>query len=190
MSRARHLLTSSLIVIILYAINKVTGFARILLFSDVFGTDAEADAFTAANQLPELFYVLIAGGALAAALIPVYTKYLKSERAEEVRQSMDLANTILTLVLIVLAIVCGLAAVFSPFIVRVILVPDYAPAEQLLTAQLMRIILLNTTLFGISGVITSLLNANQHFIFPAMAPIMLDVGYIIGIFFLVPTMGV
>ena len=190
MSRAKHLLTSSLIVIVLFGINKVTGFARILLVGNAFGTGAEADAFTAANQLPELFYVLIAGGALAAALIPVYTKYLNSERADEVHESMELANTVLTLVLIVLAVVCGWAALFAPFITRVILVPDYSPEQQLLTAQLMRIILINTTLFGISGVITSLLNANQHFLFPAMAPIMLDVGYILGFYLLVPTMGV
>ena len=190
MKRAQHLLRSSVIVIALYAINKVTGFARILLVGDAFGTGAESDAFTAANQLPELFYVLIAGGALAAALIPVYTKYLNSERAEQVRESADLANTVLTLVLMVLAVICGIAALFAPQITRYILVPDYAPEQQLLTAQLMRIILVNTTLFGLSGVITSLLNAHQHFLFPAMAPIMLDVGYILGFYLLVPSMGI
>lgn len=187
MTRTKHLLRSTVIVIILFALNKVTGFARLLLVGGEFGTGAEADAFTAANQLPELFYVLVAGGALAAALIPVYTKYLHSEEAQ---QSAELANTVITLVLIVLAIICSIAALFAPLITRHLLVPHYSAEQQQLTAELMRIILLNTTLFGISGVISSLLNAHQHFILPALAPIALDIGYVVGIFVFVPVMGI
>ena len=50
----------------------------------------------------------------------------------------------------------------------------------------MRVILIQTTLFGISGVLSSILNAHQHFALPALAPVMLDVGYFIGLIFLVP----
>ena len=71
MSRARHLLQSSLIVIVFFALDKVGGLARILLISRAFGTGREYDAFTAANQLPEVFVTLVSGGALAAAFIPV-----------------------------------------------------------------------------------------------------------------------
>ncbi len=189
-NRTRQLLQSSVIVMILYALNKVTGLYRFRLFGRAFGTTGEADAFTAANQLPELFYVLIAGGALAAAFIPVYTKYLHDDDPEKARTSADVASTTMTLVFLVLITVCGLAAIFSPQITKYVLLPDSAETTQLLTANLMRIILLNTILFGISGVITSLLNAHQHFILPASAPIMLDVGYILSFWLFVPTMGI
>ncbi len=76
MDRARHLLQSTLIVIAFLGLGKLTGFIRIILVSNVYGTGREADAFTAANQLPEVFFVLIAGGALAAAFIPVYSLFL------------------------------------------------------------------------------------------------------------------
>ena len=54
----------------------------------------------------------------------------------------------------------------------------------------MRIILIQTTLFGIGGVFSSILNAHQHFALPALAPVALDVGYITGLLLLVPKIGI
>ncbi|HMN31638.1 MAG TPA: hypothetical protein PKE45_26050, partial [Caldilineaceae bacterium] len=64
MNRTEHLLRSSLLVIFLFGLNKLTGFGKLLLMTAQFGAGPEADAFTAANQLPELFESLLAGGAL------------------------------------------------------------------------------------------------------------------------------
>src|SRR5512138_2776899 len=173
MNRARHLLRSSLIVIILYGLDKVVGLLRTVLVSDAFGISPEYDALTAANQLPEVFVTLIAGGALAAALIPVYSQYLTGRAA---REAARLAHSILTLVLLVLGSVSAVGALFAPWITRVLLVPDFSPEMQTITGELMRIILVQTTLFGISGVLSSILNAHQHFALPALAPMALHIG--------------
>ena len=66
-----------------FGLSKITGLIRGRLVAGRFGAGDEFDAFTAANQLPELFFVLIAGGALAAAFIPIYTDYLKDEKLKE-----------------------------------------------------------------------------------------------------------
>ncbi len=187
MNRARHLLKSSVIVIFLFALGKLTGLIRIRLVSTTFGTSAQFDAFTAANQLPEVFFTVIAGGSLAAAFIPVYSEYLTSRTAKD---SARLANTILTLVMLLLGTISLLGAIFAPWLTRVILVPDFPPQTQALTAEIMRIILIQTTLFGISGVLSSVLNAHQHFALPALAPVALDIGYIFGLLFLVPKIGI
>ena len=187
MERARHLLRSSVIVILLLGLGKVTGLIRTRLVSGSFGTGVEFDAFTAANQLPEVFVTLISGGALAAAFIPVYSAYLTSKKA---RESAQLANSVLTLVILVLGCISLTGIILAEWITTALLVPNFSPELQELTAQLMRIILLQTTLFGISGVLSSVLNAHQHFALPALAPVALDVGYIIGLFFFVPSMGV
>jgi len=165
----------------------MTGLLRARLVSAQFGTGSEYDAFIAANQLPEVFVTLISGGALAAAFIPVYSSYLKSQKSKE---SAQLANSILTLVVAVLGTVSAFGILLSPWLTSKILVPDFPPEQQLLTADLMRVILLQTTLFGISGVLSSILNAHQHFALPALAPVALDIGYIFGIVVLVPEMGI
>ena len=187
MVRARHLLKSSVIVIVLFALGKLTGLVRIRLVSVTFGTSAEFDAFTAANQLPEVFFAVIAGGSLAAAFIPVYSEYLTSRSAQK---SARLANTILTLVILVLGTISALGAIFAPWLTRVVLAPGFPPETQALMAGIMRVILIQTTLFGISGVLSSVLNAHQHFALPALAPVALDVGYIVGLLLLVPEMGI
>ena len=187
MNRARHLLQSSIIVIALLGIDKLFGLVRTQLVGATFGTSRAYDAFTAANQLPEVFVTLISGGALAAAFIPVYSAYLNSAKANE---SGRLANTILTLVLLILSGISALGAVLAPWITRHVLVPGFTPEMQNLTADLMRIILVQTTIFGVSGVISSILNAHQHFILPALAPIALNVGYLFGLFVLVPDLSI
>jgi len=187
MDRARHLLRSSAIVVALLGLGKITGLVRTRLVSAEFGTGNEFDAFTAANQLPEVFVVLISGGALAAAFIPVYSAYLTNQ---ESKKSAQLANSIITLVIALLGGISALGIILAPWLTANVLVPEFPPQQQQLTATLMRIILLQTTLFGVSGVLSSILNAHQHFALPALAPVALDVGYVFGLLFLVPEMGI
>ena len=186
MNRSRHLLQSSAIVILLFGFDKVVGLARTLLVGRAFGTGPAFDAFTAANQLPEVFVTLISGGALAAAFIPVYSARLTSNRA---REAARLANSTLTLVIAILGGISALGALIAPWLTSTLLVPDFSPELQTLTSDLMRIILLQTTIFGISGVLSSILNAHQHFALPALAPIALHLGYFVGLFVFVPAMG-
>lgn len=187
MQRARHLLQSSIIVIGLFALGKIIGLFRSRLVAQAFGTSPEFDAFTAANQLPEVFFVLIAGGSLAAAFIPIYSQYLTQESHAE---STRLANTVLTLVILLLGGISAVGALFAPWLAQHVLVPDFPPAQQALTAQIMRVILIQTTIFGIGGVLSSILNSHQHFILPALATLALDIGYFIGLFFFVPEAGI
>ncbi len=187
MNRARHLLRSSVLVILFLGLGKVTGLIRLQLVARVFGTTTDYDAFTAANQLPELFFVLIAGGSLAAAFIPVYSNYLTTETRQK---AMALGNTILTIVILLLGLVSATGAIIAPWLTRVVLVPDFPPELQQLTADIMRVILIQTIIFGISGVLSSMLNAHQHFALPALAPLALDIGYVVGLYLFVPQLGI
>ncbi len=123
---------------------------------------------------------------MAAAFIPVYSKYLTDKQSAE---SLRLANSILTLVLAVLGGISAVAILFAGPL-SLLLVPGYDSLTQELTADIMRIILLQTTLYGLGGVLSSILNAHQHFTIPALAPITLDIGYLVGLVFFVPTMGI
>lgn len=187
MNRSQHLLRSSILVLFLFGLNKVTGFGKLLLMTAQFGAGAEADAFTAANQLPELFDTMLAGGALAAALIPVYSAYLiRNDRGH----SVAMANTVVTLTLLVMGAVAGLAAWFALPLTQYLLVPEFSPEQQVLTADLMRILLLSMMLFSIGSIFSSLLHAHQHFFTPALGTVLLDLGQIVGLYFLAPRWGI
>jgi putative peptidoglycan lipid II flippase len=59
-----------------------------------------------------------------------------------------------------------------------------------MTTDLLRIILIAPTIFGVSGLVMSILNAHQKFWLPALAPVFYWVGWILGLIFFVPTMGI
>lgn len=85
----RFLFRSSILVITLYGLSRLTGFVKLLLMTRLFGVSAEADAFAAAYQLPELLVTMLAGGAVAAAFIPVYTAQLTSRDPQRAEQEAE-----------------------------------------------------------------------------------------------------
>jgi putative peptidoglycan lipid II flippase len=187
MARSHHLVRSSLLVILIFALNKITGFGKLILMTSIFGTSPAADAYAAANQLPELFLSMLTGGALAAALIPIYSAY---QARQDETQARELANTVLTLTLLVVGGICAAAAIGAPWLVRVVLVPDFTLEQQAFTANLMRIVLLSSVIISIGSLFTSLLHAHQHFIAPAWGTVAIDTGQIIGIVLLSSIWGI
>ncbi len=171
----------------LFALGKLTGLIRQQMVSAAFGTGSDMDAFTSANQLPELFITLVAGGALSAAFIPVYSAYVTDPKRQE---GLRIANTILTLVLLLLGGISAIGALIAPWLTQNYLAVAVAPEQQTLISDLMRIVLIQTALFGVSGVLSSILHSHQHFALPALTNIALDVGYVIGLLWLTPSMGI
>jgi putative peptidoglycan lipid II flippase len=93
---------------------------------------------------------------------------------------------------VVLVLLSGLAMVFAPWVVRHVLAPGFAgsPEKMALTVDLMRLMLPSTIIFGLSGLAMGVLNSNQVFFAPAVAPAMYQVGLIFGITILAPRIGV
>lgn len=170
-----------------FVLSNLVGLIRQALISNAFGTQGTIDAFYVASRYPDVIFNLIAGGALASAFVPTFTGYLaKDDRTS----AWKLASAIINLVLIVLTTISVLSAIFSGPIIRFILAPEMASDKQALAAHLMRILLIAPTVFGVSGVVMGILNAHQRFLLPALASTMLWVGYIIGLLFFVPSLGI
>jgi putative peptidoglycan lipid II flippase len=68
--------------------------------------------------------------------------------------------------------------------------PGFGADQRQLLADLMRLNLVGTIIFSISGLVMASLQANQHFLLPALAPTMYNVGQIFGAIFLVPQFGI
>lgn len=175
---------------IAFVLSNLIGLVRQILVSRTFGTNQALDAFYAAATFPDLLFSLLAGGALASAFVPTFTGFLANEKRDD---AWRLASAITNLVILILGLVSGLAALLAPTIVRHILFvlkPDLDPALQSMTVELLRIILIAPTIFGVSGLLMSILNTHQKFWLPALAPVFNWVGWILAIFFLVPSMGI
>ena len=182
----RHIARSTLIIAVFFALEKGLGFIRNVLISRTFADTPELlDAFNAANNIPDLLFALISGGALALAFIPVLSEYLETKGRQDAWDLFSRITNLVFLVTLGLSVVIGLAA---DWLVSASLgiAPGFAAGQQALVADLMRLNLIATMLFSLAGLAIAGLQANQHFFLPALAPAMYDIGALVGILVLVP----
>lgn len=181
---------NSLIVAFFFLIDKVLAFVRTGIISRQYSDEVHLlDTFNAANNLPDLLFALISGGALAMAFIPLLTEYLTTkDRAA----AWDLFSRVANVGFLVTGGMAIIIAIFAQQIVDANLgiAPGFGAEQRQLLAELMRLNLIGTIIFSISGLVMASLQANQHFVLPALAPSMYNVGQIIGAIFLVPRFGI
>lgn len=189
MQKLSFLARTSLLIAFLFFLDKILALGRAALSLDRFGLTAQFDAFNAANNLPDLLFALISGGALAMAFIPVLSSTLTLRGQDAL---WDVFSRVANIAFFGTAIISVFVAVFADQIVKaeIGITPGFTPELQSLVAELMRLNLIATLIFSISGLVMAGLQANQHFLFPALAPIMYNVGQLFGVIFLAPRFGV
>ncbi len=187
MSRNSLVARAALIVMVGFLLSKVAGIVRQLAIARVFGTSGVLDAYFAAFTAPDLIFMLISGGALATAFIPIFSEYLNQEGTER-DAAWRMASNVLTVTLLLSMSAALIVAALAPWIVRVAVAPGFTPELQVLTVQLMRLILISTVIFSLSGLVTGVLHTLQHFLLPAFAPLFYNAGIIVGALLIVPRM--
>lgn len=183
----RQIARAAVLVIGLFFISRVLGLAREMIIGARFGTSAELDAYQAAFRVPDLLFQLVAGGALGSAFIPVFTGCLTRR---DLTGAWRLFSGITNLMLITLTTLAALMALIAPWLVANALAPGFSAAQQALTVELVRWMLISTVIFGVSGIVMGVLNSFQHFLLPALAPVLYNLSIIAGAWLLAPKMGV
>jgi putative peptidoglycan lipid II flippase len=171
-----------------FAIDKVLAIFRLVVILRQFGLSKglDLDAFNVANNAPDMLFALISGGALAMAFIPVLSEVLSKEGRQK---AWHLFSRIANLAFLVTALLAGIIALFAQPIVHFIIAPGLSPVRQELVVELMRLNLIATLIFSISGLVIAGLQSNQHFLLPALAPIFYNIGQLVGVTILAPSKG-
>jgi putative peptidoglycan lipid II flippase len=176
----------SILLAFFFGLDKVIAFLRSLIIARQFGLSSELDAFNAANNVPDLLFALISGGALAMALIPVLAEARTREGREK---AWELFSRIANLAFLVTAGLALIVALLAGPLVRNVITPGFTNEQQVLVIHLMQMNLIATLIFSISGLVMAGLQANQHFLLPAMAPLLYNFGQIFGALVLSPAQG-
>ncbi len=185
-STARVLATASLILTVAALASRLLGWIRLLVIGSQFGASRELDAYFAAFRIPDAIFQLVVAGALSAALIPVFSSYrARGQEAEAWR----LASSIINLVVIALAGLSLLMAIFAPLLVPIVAPGFDAPTTEL-TIRMTRVMLLSPVLIGMGAVVSGILNSYQRFAVPSLAPLAYNLVIILAAIFLAPIMGV
>ncbi|HLV34720.1 MAG TPA: murein biosynthesis integral membrane protein MurJ [Spirillospora sp.] len=169
---------AALLVLVGFLASGVLGVVRTAIINATFGAGDALDAFVWAQRLPELIFVLVAGGALGSSFIPVFARLRERDDAEY--SAWRLASAVMTLSALAAGVLSLIVVLLAPFIVSNLLAPGAEPEVQALTADLMRIMMVTPFVFSISGLLMGILHAHQLFLLPSLAISMNNIGLIIG----------
>ncbi len=186
-SRARFgPLANTMIVAGGYLFSRVLGLARDVIILYQFGTSREIDAYRAAFGILDLIYLVVAGGALGSAFIPVFAGFLSQQKEED---AWRLANSVVNLALVALLAACALIALFADPLVALTIGSGFDTQKRELTAYVLRLLLIQPLLLGLGGLAKATLESFDHFALPAIGSNLYNVG-IIGGALLAPWLGI
>jgi putative peptidoglycan lipid II flippase len=179
-------LLNTLIVAGGYFLSRMLGLVREIIISAQFGTTAQLDAFRATFNVIDMIYLVVAGGALGTAFIPVFAGMLEKKHEEE---AWRLANATLQLALIGLIGASLLIGLFADPIVAATVGRGFEAETRALTVVLLRWMLIQPILLGIGGIVKSILESHHQFGIPALGANVYNLGIIAGAL-LAPWFGV
>ncbi len=183
---SRAALLNTIIVAAGYFLSRVLGIIRDVIITARFGTSAEMDAYQAAFSIPDFLYLVVMGGALGSAFIPVFSRYLAEEQRVE---AWRLANAVLNLALLAMVALCVLVAWQADALIGLIF-RDFPPEIHALTVDLLRLLLIQPVLLGLGGLAKATLESFERFSLPALGSNLYNIGIIVGALLLAPWLGV
>lgn len=173
--RAQNIGRAAAIVGVAMVLSRILGFFRASAIAALFGQGFATDAFNAAYLVPDTIYMILIGGGISSAFIPVLTRYISDEREDEVWRVTSIAFNI---VAVGLSLVLGLGMLFAPWYLHLIL-PGFGPEKLALTVELTRITLGSIFFHGLNGVLIGTEYAYSSFFGTAVGPLVYNLAIIV-----------
>lgn len=158
---------AALLITVLTLCSRIIGFGRWIGQAKFVGSGGVAESYAVANLLPNVLYEVAVGGALAGAIIPLLAGFITKN---DQKQFNRYASVILNWVLVILIPLAILVVILAPFILS--FVPHLeSGTKHDVAVVFLRIFAAQIPLYGISVVLTGVLQSKQKFLWPALMPI-------------------
>ena len=135
------------------------------------------DAYTAAFMVPDFMFAILVSGALSVTFIPVFNeRWVKGNK----QSAWQISSSMINLMALVTLVTSILIIVFADPLMKYLIAPGLSEAGHALAVSMMRVIAVNPLIFAVAAVIASIQQAVGRFTFYALAPMLYNVGIIIG----------
>ncbi|MGY2084722.1 murein biosynthesis integral membrane protein MurJ [Blastococcus sp. SYSU DS0539] len=181
---ARGVAGAAVLIAGLTVLARLAGFGRTLVFTNTVGPGSTGDAYLAANNVPNIVFEVVAGGALASLVVPMLAGGIATGDREQVRRT---ASALLGWTLLLLVPLAVLLAVLAEPIARLLL-GGGDEAEVELASRFLLVFAPQVVLYGIGIVLTGVLQAHRRFAGPALAPLLSSV-VVAGTYLVFAAMG-
>ena len=165
--------------------SRILGLVREQVLAHFFGATAAMDAYNVAFRIPNLVRDLFAEGAMSAAFVPTFTRYLSTRGKDS---AWSLGNNVLNALIVVTGLLVVLGIVFAEPLVLFLADDTYTSdtAKLSLTVDLARIMLPALVFFALAAALMGMLNSLHHYFIPALSPATFNVMTIVCAFALIP----
>lgn len=160
-------------------LSRVLGLVRDMGMAALFGNGPVMDAFSVAFRMPNLARRMFGEGALTAAFLPMFIREYEQSGRES---AWRLASAVLA----VLAIVLGAIVVVAEIVILLVIGSGVGGAEWRLLLGLTAVQLPYLVLICVVSQISAVQHALGHFAWPALVPVLLNVVWVAGIWFIAP----
>jgi len=184
-SQTKTITKGALIIGTSYFISAILGLIRDRLLVGHFGAGLELDVYFAAFRIPDFVYNILILGGLIVAFLPLFAEYF-SRNKNEVWQ---MANYVLNAFLIFLISISFIFFLLAPWLIKWIF-PGFGEEHYKLAVPLIRLLFLSPIFFGISNLLSGILQYFHRFFIYSLTPILYNLGIIFGILFLAPYFGI
>ncbi|GEA16910.1 MAG: putative peptidoglycan lipid flippase [Moorella sp. (in: firmicutes)] len=156
-------------------VSRILGFLRNTAISALFGQNQLTDMLNTSFVIPDTIYLILVGGGVSSAFIPVLASYLAEENEDAVWQTVSIAfNLVLTLV----GVAVTLGMIWTPWLIHLI-APGFDADQVAYTAYLTRIVLVAILFHCLNGVLMGTEYAYQSFIGTAIGPLVYNAAIIV-----------
>lgn len=183
--KSSTLIRATTIVSLALLVSRIFGMLRTILFAAVFKYGPTTDAYTLAFTLPDAIFNIVAGGALASAVIPVFNDYMIKKRNG--KTAWYVASAAINVSIALLVVFCIIAIIFTEPILRLAFgsifvgCPSSPECSGPLAVRLTQIMLLQPIFLGGATVAIALLQARQSFMAPALGQVVYTISIVGGI---------
>ncbi|MDO8301688.1 MAG: lipid II flippase MurJ, partial [Sedimentisphaerales bacterium] len=175
------ILSAALIITVANIASSVAGLLRErLLIASFFDSPASRlayEAFQVAFQIPDLLFQLIILGAVAASFIPLFTD-LKKHSAKE---AFEFTSSVMNLLLLIFTVISVFIALFARTLTEWRTGNAFTVEQIDTVVRLTRMMLFAQLFFAVSNFFSGMLQSYRQFIVPAVAPVLYNVGIMLGV---------
>lgn len=171
---------AAVLISVLTVVSRVAGFGRTLVLTNTV-PGCVGGVYTAANTIPNIAFEIVAGGALASLVVPMLAGGVAVGDTEQVRRT---ASALVGWTLVVLVPLAVAIALLAEPLARLVLGADTRCAGSVpLAARFLLVFAPQVVLYGLTVVLTGVLQAHRRFAGPALAPLLSSVvvatGYLL-----------
>ena len=184
-SRQNTVTGAAIVLTVAVLLSRVLGLLRDRILAGAFGASINLDVYFAAFRIPDLVYSIIFAGGVIVSLLPLFSDLQNKDE----KKSWDTINNILNIFIVCFFIFSALFFIFTPQIISS-MVSGFSPEAKEMTISLSRLIFISVFFFGLSSIFSTVLNYFNRFVAYSIAPILYNLGIILGTVFLSPYWGV